>query len=441
MNPISKNTSHALGAEHGMSRRLFMNSLAVSLAGTGGLIGNAGSAHLFDQAPLQKELKAKGRSVILVWLAGGASQFETWDPKPGRATGGPFGTLPTSIPGLHISELMPKMARRMHQTCLIRSLNTKDSGHDTASVMMMRGRKDEPAMKYPDIGAILAKELARADSAVPDYVSFYSQTEGRSFSKLTPSFLGARYAPMELNASMMPPHLRKSDRITDLDHAARAELQALLGNQFAKNHASPWVKSHAAAYARVAGLMSSEPLFDIEREPASIRERYGPSQFGQQMLMARRLAEAGVPFIRVGRAWWDSHGQNFETHQEMVPELDRVLSALLDDLRHRGMLDHTLVVVMGEFGRTPAINSQLGRDHFSRAWSALMAGCGVKEGAVFGATDPDGKEVIEGEVGAGELFATMLQAVGIPHTKHYQFGQRPIPLVNYGIEPIRQILT
>jgi uncharacterized protein (DUF1501 family) len=157
--------------------------------------------------------------------------------------------------------------------------------------------------------------------------------------------------------------------------------------------------------------------------------------------MARRLAEAGVPFIRVGRAWWDSHGQNFETHQEMVPELDRVLAALLDDLRQRGMLDHTLVVVMGEFGRTPEINAQLGRDHFSRAWSALMAGCGVQEGAVFGATDPDGKEVIEGEVGAGELFATMLEAVGISHTKHYQFGQRPIPLVNYGIEPITQVLS
>lgn len=432
---------HCPTTEHQLSRRLFMNSLAVSLAGTGGLIGNAGAAHLFDQEPLQQQLKAKSRSVILVWLAGGASQFETWDPKPRRSTGGPFGSIPSSIPGLHVSELMPLMARRMHQTCLIRSLNTKDSGHDTASVMMMRGRKDEPAMRYPDIGAILAKELARADSAVPDYVSFYSQTEGRNFSKLTPSFLGARYAPMELNQSLMPSNLKKLEGFSDLDHQARAELQALLAKQFAQQHASPWVQSHAAAYARVQGLMSSQSLFDLEKEPLAIQERYGPSQFGRQMMMARRLAEAGVPFIRVGRAWWDSHGQNFETHQEMVPELDRVLAALLDDLRQRGMLDQTLVVVMGEFGRTPEINAQLGRDHFSRAWSALMAGCGVQEGAVFGATDPDGKEVIDGEVGAGELFATMLEAVGISHTKHYQFGQRPIPLVNYGIEPITQVLS
>ncbi|MDA0750774.1 MAG: DUF1501 domain-containing protein [Verrucomicrobia bacterium] len=428
-------------AEHQISRRLFMNSLAVSMAGAGGLIGNAGSAHLFDQEQLNHQLKARGRSVILVWLAGGASQFETWDPKPGRATGGPFGTIPTTIPGLHVSELMPMMAKRMHQTCLIRSLNTKDSGHDTASVLMMRGRKDEPAMKYPDIGAILAKELARADSEVPDYVSFYSQTEGRHFSKLTPSFLGARFAPMQLTDQMTPPNLKRLGHLSDIDHHARAELQALLSRQFAHSRDSELVKSHASAYARVQGLMSSEKLFDIDREPVSIRERYGPTLFGKQMLLARRLAESGVPFVRVGRAWWDSHGQNFETHQEMVPELDRVLSALLDDLRQRGMLDHTLVVVMGEFGRTPEINAQLGRDHFSRAWSALMAGCGIQEGAIFGETDKDGKEVKEGEVGAGELFATMLHAVGIPHDKNYYFGPRPVPLVNYGIEPIRQVLS
>jgi len=333
------------------------------------------------------------------------------------------------------------MAKRMHQTCLIRSLNTKDSGHDTASVLMMRGRKDEPAMKYPDIGAILAKELARADSEVPDYVSFYSQTEGRHFSKLTPSFLGARFAPMQLTDQMTPPNLKRLSHLSDIDHHARAELQALLSRQFAQSRDSELVKSHASAYARVQGLMSSEKLFDIDREPESIRERYGPTLFGKQMLLARRLAESGVPFVRVGRAWWDSHGQNFETHQEMVPELDRVLSALLDDLRQRGMLDHTLVVVMGEFGRTPEINAQLGRDHFSRAWSALMAGCGVQEGAIFGETDKDGKEVKDGEVGAGELFATMLHAVGIPHDKNYYFGPRPVPLVNHGILPIHQVLT
>jgi hypothetical protein len=428
-------------AEHQLSRRLFMNSLAVSMAGASGLIGNTGSAHLFDQETLNRQLKCKGKSVILVWLAGGASQFETWDPKPRRATGGPFGSIPTSIPGIHISELMPKMARRMHQVSLIRSMNTKDSGHDSASAMMMRGRKDEPALNYPDMGAILAKELARADSIVPDYVSFYSQTEGRNFSKLNPSFLGARYAPMELTNAMTPTHLKRLEHLTARDHHARANLQSLLSRHFTKNRDSHLVKGHATAFARVQGLMSSEPLFDIDSEPSAVRERYGPTLFGKQMLLARRLAQSGVPFIRVGRAWWDSHGQNFETHQEMVPELDHVLSVLLDDLRQRGMLAETLVVVMGEFGRTPIINASLGRDHFSRAWSVLMAGCGVREGAVFGSTDKDGLEVSDEEVGAGELFATILNAVGISHTKEYHLGPRPIPLVNHGIDPIKQILT
>ncbi|MBT4274949.1 MAG: DUF1501 domain-containing protein, partial [Verrucomicrobia bacterium] len=287
-------------SEHQLSRRLFMNSLAVSMAGASGLIGNTGSAHLFDQEPMTRELKAKGRSVILVWLAGGSSQFETWDPKPGSPKGGPFSTIPTSIPGLHISELMPKMAKRMHQTCLIRSLNTKDSGHDSASALIMRGRKDEPSLKYPDMGAILAKELARTDSKVPDYVSFYSQTEGRNFSKLTPSFLGARYAPMELSDHMTPPNLKRLQELSEIAHLSRADLQQVLSQQFASQHSSDMVKSHASAFARAQGLMSSESLFDVEKEPRSIREKYGPTQFGKQMLMARRLAESGVPFIRVG---------------------------------------------------------------------------------------------------------------------------------------------
>ena len=336
---------------------------------------------------------------------------------------------------------MPLMAKRMHKTTLIRSLNTKDSGHDTAAAMMMRGRKDEPALKYPDMGAILAKELGRANSEVPDYVSFYSQTEGRNFSKLTPSFLGARYAPMELSDSMMPPNLRRLEEIDSIDHHARAELRSLLSRQFARGRENETIQSHANAYARVQGLMSSERLFDLDREPTSVREKYGDTLFGQQAVLSRRLVEAGVPFVRLGRAWWDSHGQNFETHQEMVPELDRVLSALHDDLEQRGLLDHTLVVVMGEFGRTPEINPNLGRDHFSRAWSAMMFGCGVVPGAVYGETDKLGKEVTDGEAGAGELFATILNAVGVPHDKNYYVGPRPIPLVNYGIDPIKAVLS
>ncbi|MBW3542451.1 MAG: DUF1501 domain-containing protein, partial [Planctomycetes bacterium] len=149
----------------------------------------------------------------------------------------------------------------------------------------------------------------------------------------------------------------------------------------------------------------------------------------------------GVPYVRVARAWWDSHAQNFETHLELVPELDRVMSTLLDDLSDRGLLEHTLVITLAEFGRTPGINASVGRDHFATAWSATLSGCGVKHGAVYGKTDADGQRVEDGEIGAGELFATIFEALGVPHDKEYYVGSRPIPLVNPGIKPVKEVLA
>ena len=187
--------------------------------------------------------------------------------------------------------------------------------------------------------------------------------------------------------------------------------------------------------------MSSEKLFDIEDEPRKVRDRYGPTQFAEQCLIARRLVEAGVPFVRVARAWWDSHGQNFETHQEMVPELDHVMATLLDDLEERGLLRNTLVITLAEFGRTPSINSTMGRDHFASAWSTTLSGAGVRGGTVYGRSDESGNRVAEGEIGAARLFATIYRALGISHTKNYHLGARPIPLTDPGTEPIREVLA
>ena len=187
--------------------------------------------------------------------------------------------------------------------------------------------------------------------------------------------------------------------------------------------------------------MASENLFDISEEPQKIRDKYGPGLFAQQALIARRLIEAGTPFVKVSRAWWDSHGQNFETHLELVSELDHVMSVLLDDLEQRGMLENTLVITLAEFGRTPTINPSLGRDHFARAWSASLSGCGVQGGSVYGKTDDDGQHVVDGEVGAAELFATIYNALGIDHQHQYWLGSRPIPLTDIGCEPIKEILA
>ena len=424
--------------DHAVDRRRFLGAMA---AGAGAIAGSFGLMDALKIPALADELKKQQKRVILLWLAGGSSQLETWDPKPGTSTGGPFRAIETDVPGLRISELMPKMARRMGRTAVIRSLNTKNGDHGGGARLMMRGRMDDPSVRYPDLGAVIAKELGRAQSPVPDYVSFYAPTEGRDFGPGASGFLGSRFAPIELTTNLIPENIRRPEAITELDHRERAELRELLSRRFERGRPSTALSSHNEAYQRVRGLMSSDALFDVSREPRSVRDAYGPSQFGEQALVARRLVEAGVPFVRVARAWWDSHGQNFETHQELVPELDHVMSTLLDDLQHRGLLDHTLVITLAEFGRTPTINPSLGRDHFASAWSATLTGCGIKGGTVFGKTDARGQAVVDGEVGAAELFATIDKAVGINHEKSYLVGTRPVPLTETGTEPIEAVLA
>ena len=423
---------------HVISRRGFLRTVGAA----------AGAAAFADMTGIQAlgspgvadDLRHSGKRCILLWLAGGASQLETWDPKPGAGTGGPFRSIQTTTPSIRICELMPKMAARLKDTCIIRSLNTRNGDHGTAAQMMMRGRPREAALDCPDLGAVLARELGQEDSPVPDYVSFYFATEGRNMAPGHRGFLGARYGSMDLYTSMIPEKIRLAG-ISSQDHRERAQLRDLLSAPFEHNRAGSGIDSHHQAYDRVHGIMSCERLFDISREPQFIRDRYGPTLFGQQALAARRLVEAGVPFVRVGRAWWDSHGQNFETHQELAPELDHVMSTLLDDLEQRGLLQDTLVITLAEFGRTPAINSQLGRDHFASAWSCTLSGCGVRGGSVYGRTDETGNRVADGEINAARLFATIYRALGINHQKNYHVGLRPVPLTDPGTQPIREVLA
>jgi hypothetical protein len=425
-------------AGHVVSRRGFLRTVGAA-AGAAAFADMTGIQALGTPA-VADDLRRAGKRCILLWLAGGASQMETWDPKPGAVTGGPFQSIQTSVPGVRICELMPKMARRLKDTCIIRSLNTRNGDHGGASRMMMRGRAGEAALDYPDLGAVLARELGQEESPVPDYVSFYFATEGRNMAPGHPGFLGARYGSMDLYTSMIPENIRAAG-ISAQDHQERAQLRDLLSTAFEQNRAGTGIDSHHNAYARVHDIMACERLFDIGQESQRMRDLYGPTLFGQQALAARRLIEAGVPFVRVGRAWWDSHGQNFETHQELVPELDHVMSTLLDDLEQRGLLQDTLVITLAEFGRTPAINSQLGRDHFASAWSCTLSGCGVKGGSVYGRTDETGNRVAEGEISAARLFATIYRALAINHQKNYHVGARPVPLTDPGTQPVREVLA
>lgn len=426
-------------AAHPVSRRGFLGWAAA--VGGAAFAADMTVLNVLRQPALAEELKRRGKRVILLWLAGGASQLETWDPKPGRPTGGPYRAISTDVPGVQISELLPKMAQRMHTTAVIRSLNTRNADHGGGADLMHTGRRKEAGFDFPDLGAICARELGRADSPVPDYVSMYTATEGRGSGKGGSGFLGARYAPMYLNESMVPANIRRLESISDADHQQRNDLRALLARRFERDRPGEVVGSHNSAYQRVRGLMASEKLFDVTQEPQAMRDHYGPTLFGEQCLVARRLIEAGVPFVKVARAWWDSHGQNFETHRELCADLDHVMSALLDDLGQRGLLDDTLIVSFGEFGRTPRINASLGRDHFASAWSATLAGCGIKGGTVYGKSDKDGEKVEDGEIGAGDLFATIFKAVGIDLETEYYVGARPIPIVDFGSKPVDAVLA
>lgn len=420
------------------SRRGF---LGAAVAAAGAWASNMTLLNALRHPALAGELRRRDKRVILLWLAGGASQLETWDPKPGHVNGGPYRKIQTCVPGVEISELLPKMATRLKHTAIIRSLNTKIAGHGEAAELMHLGRRDEPSVRFPDLGAVVAHELGRADSQVPDYVSFYTSTEGRGNAVGQAGFLGARYAPMFLTTGNTPENLHRLESISEIDHKERADLRALLSKRFARGRETAAIGSHDQAYARVRGLMASEKLFDLGHEPQPMRDRYGPTQFGQQVLIARRLIEAGVPFVKVGRAWWDSHGENFETHLELCTELDHVMSTLLDDLAERGLLDHTLVITLSEFGRTPRINQGLGRDHFASAWSATLSGVGIKGGSLYGKSSDDGNTVVDGEMNAAALFATIFQALGIDPRKEYEVGPRPVPLTDFGAKPVSEVLA
>jgi hypothetical protein len=420
--------------EHGFNRRQFLQGGVASALGVS--LGGLQAAYNVAWA---EELKRQKKQVLLLWLAGGASQLETWDPKPGRPTGGPFKAIPTAATGVHICELMPKMAKLMNQVAIVRSLDTKIADHGQASALMETGKGREPGIQHPDLGTVVARELGEREADVPNYVSLYLATEGHR--RPDPGFLGGQYAAMHLSKSLKPENIDRPEGLSEVAQSEREDLRRYLSEQFDRERSAPAIKGYNNTYARVRGLMKSDTLFDLGREPAAARERYGPTDFGQHALIGRRLIEAGVPMVKVARAWWDSHADNFESHRELVTELDHVMSTLLIDLQERGLLESTLVITLSEFGRTPDINKSVGRDHFAAAWSCSFTGCGIRGGSVHGATADDGKTVADGKVGAGDVTATIYQAVGINPKKQYKVGPRPVPVAPEDSKPIATVLA
>jgi len=418
--------------EHSLSRRRMLGTVAAGAAG----LGIAG----LDEPLLAERLKQNNRQVLLMWLDGGMSQLESWDPKPNTQFGGPYRSIRTSVPGVHISELMPEMAQRMHRMALVRNMKTEDPNHSSGVPKILRGHPKNRGVTYPYLGSALAKLMGPTESGLPPYV-WVKPGSGGFISKHA-GFLGAKYGALALGRGRPPSNLVRPDSISSEQDAARHELRERLNRRFGQRRTKSAGEANSYVYDVAQTLMKRQDLFDESTLSDRDRDRYGRTELGRHTLLGRRLLEAGVRMVHVQSYGWDTHGDNFNAHASRVPKVDQALSALLDDLAIRGMLENVLVVVMAEFGRTPRINGSVGRDHWPNAWSLAMAGCGIQQGAVIGETTADGTDVAGEPHDIGHLFHTWYQALGIDsETAEFYNGKQPLPIAHDDMGPIRSLLT
>jgi hypothetical protein len=360
-------------------------------------------------------------------MAGGPSQFETFDPKPGQPTQGLTRAIATSVPGLQIAEHWTKTARVFNDLALIRSMTSKEGNHGRATYLLHTSYAPSGGIVHPGFGSTVSRELGAADFDLPHFVSI-------SGSSIGPSYLGVRYAPFVISDPNQPP-----DNLPSPVSGARLTRRLGLLNELeaplARGAAGPLVKDHQTLYRQTAQMVLSPRTraFRLDEEPNRVRDTYGRSSFGQGCLMARRLVEAGVTFVEVQSGGWDTHGNELPALKKLIPPVDQATAALLTDLKARGLLERTLVIWMGEFGRMPQINITAGRDHYPQAFNMAMAGSGVKGGRVIGATDKQGVEVAERPVTVPDLFCTFCQALGIdPRSESESNVGRPIKIVEHG---------
>lgn len=415
--------------EH-FSRRALLKGVLGTAAG--GAVMNWG---LLSQTPAWGEtVRRDQKHCILLWMNGGVSQFETFDMKPGRPTGGVFRPISTNIPGVQICELMPKMAQQMDKIAVIRSMRTSEVDHPGGIYLMHTGYRPAANVRFPEIGSIVAKYHGQDDSNLPNFIKVSSQGDAGS------GFLGPKHQPFHIGAEGQLPPFSASPLRPEAE-LRRHEVRSILEDSFAETHRSELAQMHRAAYEAARRLQSVRDVFKIDDEWEKYRDLYGDSAFGRRCLLARRLVEAGVPFVEVGQSSYDSHADNFAWHKGLVPPMDHAWAGLLTDLAQRGLLEKTLVIWTGEIGRTPNINNRAGRDHYVRCWTTALAGCGVKGGLIYGESDEDGVEVKDNPVTEGDFFATIYQALSIdPLTENYA-GSRPIPLAPFGSKVVNERLS
>ncbi len=416
-----------VGAGGALSRRGFLRWVGAGAAGLTGL-------GLFDRLTLHaEELRRAKKSCILLWMAGGPSQFESFDPKPGADTQGPTRSIPTAVSGIAVAEHWKRMAGVTKDLAIIRSMTSKEGNHGRATYLLHTGYAPSGGIVHPGIGSLVASELGPEEFDLPHFVSISGQS-------VSSSFLGVKYAPFVVtDPNRTPDNL--AGPVSGERLQRRLGLLQELEGPFARSGAADQVRDHQTLYGHTSQMVLSPRVkaFDLDLEPAKVREAYSRSSFGQGCLMARRLIEAGATFVEVQASGWDTHGNELPTLQKLIPPVDQGTAALLTDLKARGLLENTLVIWMGEFGRTPRINLTAGRDHYPQAFNLALAGCGVKGGQVIGATDKLGTEVVERPVTVSDLFCTFCRGLGIDPRKENQSNVgRPLQIVEGG-QAVREV--
>lgn len=437
-----------------VSRRQFLCSAALSAAAVSysGWMPRLARAAAGDPE--------RPRHCLLLWMPGGPSQMDTFDLKPGHKNGGPFQEIATSVPGIRISEHLPKLAGMAEHLAIVRSLSTAEGDHNRGTYLMHTGHKPGGPISFPTMGATLSKALGADEAELPNFISIAPQT-GLNSAAFGPGFLGPRHGPLTVGsnspiqvqpaanavASLGVDDLRNPG-VSRAQEDSRLELWRMLQADFLATHGSASPRAQNTVYERAVRMMRSAAAqaFDLSSESDKVKEAYGRGQFGQGCLMARRLIERGVPFIEIALRGsgaifgWDTHQQNFDRVKSLSAELDAGWSTLMTELRQRGLFESTTILWLGEFGRTPTINSNGGRDHFPKAWTTVLAGGGIQGGQAFGRTSAEGSTVEENQVDVPDVLATLCRAVGVdPATQNISDLGRPIKIADG--KPIEALLA
>lgn len=412
-----------------------------------GVVAASPSGWLMPRLALANEQKfARTKSCIMLHMQGGVSQHHTFTVPDYKAQNQ---QIATSVPGVWFCELFPCLAASMDDICLIRGMSTGNSVHERARILMHTGYNPNGTVQYPSIGNIGSVELGSDTAELPNFVSIYAGSDGLGSGPLhrsTPAYLGPKHAPVPVNdPSKGIENLKPAVELAAFDESARLLEEFETAAQTARPSAPG--AAHRANYRKAQQLLHSDKMkaFDLERETPEVRDGYGSSQYGKSLLLARRLVEAGVPFVEVTLDGWDDHGGADKNIARRAKYLDPATAYLLRDLKQRGMLEDTLVVFMSEFGRTPQLrdsgyNQTLGAGHYANAWTTWLAGGGVQGGRVVGRVDAKGGEVIDRPVNAQDFLATISHALAIDyHREHMSKEGRPMTFLTSSARPVMEV--